>query len=210
MKKLIMIVAIICAAVAANAAAINWNSGTIYVASDADGTTGSGTSYKAGLLSSGRMVTAYLYEFATESLYAAAKASTVETLYADYVKSGISTTVDPVTSKGNGAANITQTVGDASGAHYGMIIYTDTDNINLGDSEAFVKVSFGIAQVDGATTVTVGNMALTTGGATSVNWTAISAGTTPVPPDPSDVPEPTSALLLAVGGAALALRRKQK
>ena len=45
-------------------------------------------------------------------------------------------------------------------------------------------------------------------GATSSGWTSIS-GSTPTP-GPSGIPEPTSGLLLLVGGAMLALRRKQK
>ena len=35
-------------------------------------------------------------------------------------------------------------------------------------------------------------------------------GSTPTPPGPGPIPEPTSGLLLLVGGAMLALRRKQK
>ena len=202
MKKIMMAVAIVSAAVAANAATVNWNSGIIYVASDAAGTTGSGTSYKAGLESSGRMVTAYLYEFETEAAYTAAQSASVESLYADYVKAGVATT-GTKTTIGNGQANIAQTVTDASGMHYGMIIYTDTANVNLGSNEAFVKVSFGSANVEGSTAKSLANMALTSGGATSANWTAI-GGSTPEP-----IPEPTSGLLMLLGLAGLALKRKR-
>ena len=45
-------------------------------------------------------------------------------------------------------------------------------------------------------------------GRTSSGWSSIS-GSTPTP-GPSGIPEPTSGLLLLVGGAMLALRRKQK
>ena len=44
-------------------------------------------------------------------------------------------------------------------------------------------------------------------------WSTMTAGTTPpgpTPPGPGPIPEPTSGLLLLVGGAMLALRRKQK
>ena len=42
-------------------------------------------------------------------------------------------------------------------------------------------------------------------------WSSISGSTpTPPTPGPSGIPEPTSGLLLLVGGAMLALRRKQK
>ena len=43
------------------------------------------------------------------------------------------------------------------------------------------------------------------------SWTKVVAGTTPDPdPGTDPIPEPTSGLLLLVGGAMLALRRKQK
>ena len=45
--------------------------------------------------------------------------------------------------------------------------------------------------------------------AAALSYTSFQGGSTPTP-DPSDLPEPTSGLLLLVGGAMLALRRKQK
>ena len=48
-------------------------------------------------------------------------------------------------------------------------------------------------------------------GLTASGWSSISGSTpTPPTPGPSGIPEPTSGLLLLVGGAMLALRRKQK
>ena len=48
-------------------------------------------------------------------------------------------------------------------------------------------------------------------GMTTSGWSSISGSTpTPPTPGPSGIPEPTSGLLLLVGGAMLALRRKQK
>ena len=44
----------------------------------------------------------------------------------------------------------------------------------------------------------------------SFTYVAASTPTPPTPPDPGPIPEPTSGLLLLVGGAMLALRRKQK
>ena len=41
-------------------------------------------------------------------------------------------------------------------------------------------------------------------------WSTVGGSTPPTPPGPGPVPEPTSGLLLLVGGAMLALRRKQK
>ena len=62
-------------------------------------------------------------------------------------------------------------------------------------------------QVFGAFNVNVpgsgaGNLDMDLTGLTSSGWTAVSGG--------GDIPEPTSGLLLLIGGAMLALRRKQK
>ena len=192
MKKLMIAAAIVCAAAFAQAAAINWQSGTIYVASDAQGTTGSGTSYKAGLASSGRMVTAYLYELTLEQ-YTAAQAMDAAGLYDTYFKTTATATK---TTLGNGAANITQSnVAAASGLHYGLVLFVDesADRVPTG-KDAFVKASLATADVGGASDVTVANLI---GNTTAANWTAV------------PVPEPTSGLLLLLGVAGMALRRRR-
>ena len=186
MKKLMIAVAVAAMAVIANAASVNWNSGTIYRASDAVGTTGSAAANKAGL----NAVTAYLYAL-TADQYKAAQGMDTATLYNTYIGTTATASKNSI---GNGAANVIQTVGDASGIHYGLVLYVDTTNANLPEGkDAFVKAALATADVGGATGVTVGNMITTS--AVSSTWTA--------------VPEPTSGLLMLVGLAGLALRRKR-
>ena len=182
MKKIMIAVAVVAMATIANAAAVAWNSGTIYRAGDAAGSDGA----KAGM----NQVTAYLYAL-TAAEYTAAQSMDTATLYTTYSAKTATVTAN---SKGNGAANITQNVADASGMHYGLILYVDTTNANLpAGQDAFVKAALATADVGGATTVTVGNMITTS--AVSSTWTA--------------VPEPTSGLLMLVGLAGLALRRRR-
>ena len=186
MKKIMIALAVAVMAVAANAATVAWNSGVIYRAADAAGTTGTAAANKAGL----NAVTAYLFALTAEE-YTAAQSMDTATLYTTYIGK---TATGTKASVGNGQANISQTVGDASGLHYGLVLYVDTTNANLPEGkDAFVKAALGTADVGGATGVTVGNMI--TSSAVSTTWAA--------------VPEPTSGLLMLVGLAGLALRRRR-
>ena len=182
MKKLMIMLAVVAMAVVANAAAVQWYSGTIYRAGDAAGADGA----KAGL----NHVTAYLYAL-TAAEYTAAQSMDTATLYTTYSAKTATVTAN---SKGNGVANISQTVADASGMHYGLVLYVDTTNANLPDGkDAFVKAALASADVGGSVNITVSNMITTS--AVSSTWTA--------------VPEPTSGLLMLVGLAGLALRRRR-
>ena len=90
------------------------------------------------------------------------------------------------------------------------------------DSASPTAGSANYAVVSGATTLTktIGATTATTafasGNASSIlndssNWKSFGPATpTPPTPTPGGIPEPTSGLLLLVGGAMLALRRKQK
>ena len=57
MKKVMIALAAVALAVTAQAATVNWQSGTIFIASDAAGTTGSGNSYRANANTALREVT---------------------------------------------------------------------------------------------------------------------------------------------------------
>ena len=190
MKKLMIAAAIVCAAAFAQAASVAWQSGTIFVASDAAGTTGSGNSYKANTTT--RAVTAYAYNLTLEA-YTAALAMDTATLYNTYLGK-VTPSVDPQKTGATGLANPPAiTVADNSTA-YGLVLYVDTVNANLPDGkDAFVKAA--LASVDvGTTQVSVGNMI--TEHVKSTTWTAV------------PVPEPTSGLLLLLGVAGMALRRR--
>ena len=189
MKKLMIAAAIICAATMSQAAAIAWQSGTIYVATDAAGTTGTGTANRAN--TSTRLVNMYIYAL-TEEQFNAASAMDTATLYDTYYKT------TPTASKGTGgtgAATYSQTVGDASGINYALLLFVDEINANLPDGkDAFVKATLATANVEGSSTVTMSNQI---GSSLASNWTAV------------PVPEPTSGLLLLLGVAGMALRRRR-
>ena len=193
MKKMMIAAAIICAAAFAQAASVQWNSGTIYVASDAAGTTGSGTAYKATISTGARPVTAYVYEL-TLAQYTAALAMDTVALYDTYFGK-VDTKVAAKTSVGNGTISpLAYDVADNSTV-YGLVLYVDTANANLPDGkDAFVKAALASAET-GTTAIQVGNMI--TANAVSSTWTAV------------PVPEPTSGLLLLLGVAGMALRRRR-
>ena len=208
MKKLMIAFAAVACATAASAATINWNSGSVYCAVDALGTSGTakqGEKPADPLIgSSGHATTAYLYYFASETDYLAAKALSNETLYNTYIAAeNPPATAAAPKNAAFGNANIADKTAPAGSdvkpvTMYGMVIYVDTGTASGYDNvDAFVKVGFGEATYGDTTGTTVGSMALQ-----QANWTPI-GGTAPIP-------EPTSGLLLLLGVAGLSLRRKQK
>lgn len=190
MKKLMMAAIAAAFAVAANAATVKWASGTIYTAADAEGTAGSGTSYRAN--TGTRLVTAYLYSL-TEAEYTAALAMSTADLYSKY------STATPTLSKTStamGLADISQTglpdgTTEEPQTIYGVVLYVDTATAaNYDGVDAFVKSYVGTATWKNTTGANLTMLA-----SSQANWTA--------------VPEPTSGLLMLLGMASLALRRRR-
>lgn len=190
MKKLVIAAAATVLAVVANAASVKWASGTVYTAADAEGTTGSGTSYRAN--AGTRLVTAYLYTL-TETQYNTALTMSTEDLYKTYS----STTA--TLSKGTtamGVADITQSglpdgTTESPQTIYGLVLYVDTATAASYDGvDAFVKSYVGTATWQNTTGANLTMLA-----SSQANWTA--------------VPEPTSGLLMLLGMAGLALRRRR-
>ena len=184
MKKMMIALGVIALAAMTQAASVKWNSGTVKAASNAEGVAGTAnaTSY-----------TAYLYTFDTLAAYNAAVATDAATLYSTYV--GKIDATATATAKPNGTANITQSgLADGSSTDpvtvYGMVLYVDTTTAASYDGvDAFVKVGFSTGSYQDTTGLQFSNM-----GTQQANWTA--------------VPEPTSGLLLLLGMAGLALKRK--
>ena len=186
MKKLVIMCVAVAAACVAQAAAVQWNSGTLYLS---DGTTKAVKD----------QVTAYFWESTTDVF----SGKTAAELYAakdnpssisGYVKSQNSTALS--------ALNLTSGTSFASGTDvYSAILYVNNE-------EGGYMASFGHATA-GTTKVTVADMSVYNGGSFNgvagpaidkSNWGSGSGG----------IPEPTSGLLLLVGAGMLALRRKQK
>lgn len=190
MKKMMTAVAAAAFAFAAHAASVNWQSGTIFTAADKDGTTGTGTDYRAN--AGARLVTAYLYSLTAEEYTTALSLSTAE-LYSQYKDQAPTATK---TSTVLGVANISQTglpdgSAEAPQTVYGLVLYVDEASAAAYDGvDAFVKSYVGMATWQDTSGSALSNLA-----SGQANWTA--------------TPEPTSGLLMLLGMAGLALRRKR-
>ena len=197
MKKLMIAAAIVCAAAFAQAAAITWNSGTINVAKDAAGTTGTSP---AGM----NAVTMYVFALTSDpegqeggmtaaEKYAAAQKMDAAALYEEFVKGGKTAVGSKKTIPTGATQPLTQSVGDASGLNYAVVLFVDDTNTNLGTADAFVKSVVTVTDIQGSGMTTKPNMIASA----QSNWQAY------------PVPEPTSGLLLLLGVAGMALRRRR-
>ena len=183
MKKLMIAFTAAAMAVSVNAATVTWGSGTI--------TLPSGT--QAGK----DAVTAYLFTV-TESVYNsyasysdAAKLST--DIYAAY-KGSLGTANATKTSNAKGVAKLSDDTDYAAGTYYAIVLYTATDS-----GIEYYMGNYGMQTVESTMDVELTGLANTLGG----------AGTTTTAWSTAAVPEPTSGLLLLLGVAGLALKRKR-
>ena len=183
MKKLMILAAAVVASVAANAAAITWGSGTVYLAD----------SSKAGK----DAVTGYLFliDATTYSTLAANEtgAAMSDAVYAAYGSSLSSATASKTTTA-KGVANITDPTVYANGdTAYAAVLFIEGDNY-MGNVATYTLTSDLDASVGGMATTLFGNVGSST---TATAWSTAA------------VPEPTSGLLMLLGMAGLALRRRR-
>ena len=193
MKKLILAAAVIGAAVATQAASVNWDSAKLFTAATAEGGF-SATAIKGA-------ATGYLFTL-TASEYDRFLADytangNMKSVYEAYTKGTLGTAAGTASSGSRTSAvsfGTEATVGDTV---YGAIIYTYHDATLDKD---FYIANIATGTVGAESGLTLGNLGThflgqDTGTATG-GWSA--------------VPEPTSGLLLLLGVAGLALRRKQR
>ena len=181
MKKLVVMCIAVAAACVAQAAAVQWNSGTLYMA---DGTT------KAGA----NDITALFWESTSSTAFSGLTAADLYAAKDD--PSSITGYVKSQNSSALSAINLTSGTSYASGTEvYAAILY-------INNTEGGYMSSIGHTTA-GTTKVTVGDMSIYDGGSRGgVHGDAIDKSSW-------GAPEPTSGLLLLMGVGMLALRRKR-
>ncbi len=191
MKKLIIAVAVAVLAIASQAAQMKWGSGTLYVP---ETTTKLSGSY--GATASLYSLTAEQYA-ALESAISTAgltKANDISKYLYDTYKGKTATKTGSFMS---GGSTITESTSYAKGdTAYAVVIYSTYDNTSK-TGDLYYIANMGKAEFAADSTVTLGGMGTNLGGGTgsAMAW--------------QSVPEPTSGLLMLLGIAGLALRRRR-
>ena len=198
MKKLVFMLAA-AVAVVANAGQVKWNSGEIFTAGEGGAftTTAVGDDVVNGYL---WMVAETVFNSYKDMYDDKGYAEMAKTIYADYKdKTG---TADKSGASLAGSITLTDGKTYSNGTDvYAVLLYTMTQDgddyyiANIGDYTAKTAAK---TVYDMATYEIGGGLSGTTTAITG--WTSLSSG---------GAPEPTSGLLLLVGGAMLALRRKR-
>ena len=200
MKKLLIAACAVALATVVEAASATWNSGTLYYAASAAGGVGSTK------ITTANTVQGYYFNV-SEALYTAITTSfSQEAVYNAFTANGTDSTLKfgefaavTVNKTGSntalGSLSLKDTNTYSSGdSVYGVVIYTYTD-ATYGD---MYVANAGEMTFASASNKSVNNLAKTFGGGSTVannnTW--------------QSVPEPTSRLLLLLGMAGLALKRK--
>ncbi len=179
MKKLIVLASVVCAAMFANAASLNWKVVT------GAGTTGLDIFICATIaeFESAADISSHLLGTEGNTATSAAKGARTNA----YI--GNTDTVGGIADSEEGSGK----------SYYAVVVSADGKGYwaMAGSGEIYTTATEpALSTIDMASTIS---------GTAYTPWKTSGGGT-----DPSGVPEPTSGLLLLVGGAMLALRRKQK
>ena len=192
MKKLMIAAAIVCAAAFAQAATVNWCTGTIYAAGEG------GTGYDAGGAYLSESTGAYTMQLLVSATYDSATDSLGSLITFTSGDTG------DVIQDGGYAEGVASSLPDADATYYGQMIVTEVATGNTLTSEVF---SFEVSSVAGKGEPYIGDgggsIALANGNELDETYGAWSTSGW------QSVPEPTSGLLLLIGVAGLALRRRR-
>ena len=202
MKKLMIAAAIVCAATLSQAGQIKWSAGTMKLAD------GAATTAKGNIVGYLFMIDADTYNGYINNGYTATGAKLSEKLWTDYGAS-LSSADAEKEALANGKLNTIQVnqpgvepatpVDYANGTYYAALLIVD--NVTEG---GYVMGNIGSIAVEGALAVERQNLGANIfGNGVSTDKVATAWYST------AAVPEPTSGLLLLLGVAGLALRRRR-
>jgi len=195
MKKLMIAAAIVCAAVAANAASFSWSntSGSPTTKIYKDSTTVLSKDYTAYLLCTSDITQGNFLDGVRD-------AKNVGTYVASKAISGANGTTD----SNSKIPAVTFNYGTAPNTYTFYFAIINGDNILISETASGAAKDLGTTQLAFTSSSTWSKVNNGDGDYTSPGWYSTSTE----PPEPT--PEPTSAMLMLLGVAGLALKRKQK